>query len=141
MSSIPHWDYGYPLHVDEWWRYGDAQALIDNGRITYPDPFEADAAPGTDIEAGYHLWLGEIQLITGVSWLTLFRYLPGAILALLAFLAYAFGKEKGFGLGAALLAALVPTTVRLLGPAFLLPVALGLLFIPLALIILRHLMP
>jgi len=59
---------------------------------------------------------------------------------LLAFLAYAFGKRRGFGLGAAFLVALIPTTVRFLGPAFLVPVALGLTFIPLTLLTLQRLM-
>ncbi|MFC1990726.1 hypothetical protein ACFLU9_01070 [Chloroflexota bacterium] len=140
MSSIPHWHYQYPLHIDEWWRYGDAQSLIETESITHPNPFEAGETLSPDIEAGFHLFLGELKLITGVSWLSLFRYLPGIILAMLAFQAYVFGKRKGLGLGAASLATLIPTSVRFLGPAFLLPVSLGLVFIPLTLFVLHRLM-
>ena len=140
MASIPHWEYLYPLHIDEWWHYGDAQSLIEAGRISFPNPFDSGTLLSPDKELGFHLFLGEFKLITGVSWLNLVRFLPGIIFALLAFLAYAFGKGRGFGLGAAFLVALIPTTVRFLGPAFLVPVALGLTFIPLTLLTLQRLM-
>ena len=140
MAGIPHLDYIYPLHIDEWWHYGDSQSLVETGRIPYPDPFNSGELLTEDIEAGYHLLLGEIRLITGISWLGLFRLLPGFIFAMLAFQAYAFGRGRGFGLGAAFLVCLIPTTIRFLGPAFLVPVSLGLTFIPLALFILHRLM-
>ena len=140
MAGIPHLDYIYPLHIDEWWHYGDSQSLMETGHIPYPDPFNSGEALAEDIEIGYHLFLAEIRLITDISWLNLFRFLPGFIFAMLAFQAYAFGRGRGFGLGAAFLVCLIPTTIRLLGPAFLVPVSLGLTFIPLALFILHRLM-
>lgn len=140
MASIPHWHYGYPLHIDEWWHYGDAQSLIQSKHFAYPNPFDSGNTLSADIELGFHTFLGELKLITGMSWLNLFRFLPGIIFVILTFLAYAFGKRKGFGLAAAFLVALIPTTVRFLGPAFLVPVALGLTFIPLTLFTLHRLM-
>ena len=140
MASIPHLDYQYPLHVDEWWRYGGSYSLLKTGHLTYPDIFNNGAVKDTDIEIGFHLFIGELKLITGLSWLALFRFLPGLILALLAFGAYAFGRKKGYGLEAAFLVTLIPTTIRLLGPAFLVPVALGITFIPLTLLILHRFM-
>ena len=140
MASIPHRDYLYPLHIDEWWHYGDAQSLIEAGGMPYPDPFYSGVPLSPDEELGFHLFLAEFKLITGASWLGLVRFLPGIIFALLAFLAYAFGKRKGVGLGAAFLVALIPTTVRFLGPSFLVPVALGLTFIPVTLLTLQRLM-
>lgn len=140
MAYIPHLDYIYPIHIDEWWHYGDSQSLVETGRIPYPDPFNSGELLTEDIEAGYHLLLGEIRLITDISWLNLLRFLPGFIFAMLAFQAYAFGRGRGFGLGAAFLVCLIPTTIRFLGPAFLVPVSLGLTFIPLALFILHRLM-
>ena len=140
MSSIPHWQYSYPLHIDEWWHYGDTQSLMDTGRIYYPDPFQAGETLSPDVEIGFHLLLGELKLITGISWLALFRFFPGIVFALLALQAYTFGRERGFGLGAAFLVMLIPTSVRFLGPAFLVPVVLGLTFIPLTLFVLHRLM-
>lgn len=140
MASIPRLNYQYPLHVDAWWRYGDAYSLMETGHLAYPDVFNNGAATDTDIEIGFHLFIGELKLITGLSWLALFRFLPGLILALLAFQAYAFGRKKGYGFEAAFLVTLIPTTIRLLGPAFLVPVALGITFIPLTLLIWRRFM-
>ncbi len=140
MAYIPHLDYIYPIHIDEWWRYGDAQSLIETGHIPYPDPFSSGETLYEDIEVGYHLLIGVIKVVTDISWLSLFRFLPGIIFALLVFQAYAFGKGRGFGLGAAFLVSLIPTTVRFLGPAFLVPVSFGLVFVPLTLYVLHRLM-
>jgi hypothetical protein len=49
------------------------------------------------------------------------------------FFVYLFARKEGYGWQAALLACLVPTTIGILGPAFLVPVAVGLLFLPLML--------
>jgi len=140
MTSIPHWSYGYPLHIDEWWHYGDAQSLMESKHFEYPNPFDSGITLSSDIELGFHLFLAELKQITGISWLNLFRFLPGIIFVILTFTAYAFGKRKGFGLAAAFLVTLIPTTIRFLGPAFLVPVALGLTFIPLTLFTLHRLM-
>ena len=140
MASIPHWDYSYPIHVDEWWHYGDAQNLIRNGGMPYPDPFYSGEPLYPDKEFGFHFFLGEVKLISDASWLNMFLFLPGIIFALLALQAYAFGKSRGFRLGAAFLITLIPTTARFLGPAFLVPVAIGLTFIPLTFYILHRLM-
>jgi hypothetical protein len=45
---------------------------------------------------------------------------------------YTLARRQGFGWEAALFACLIPTTVGILGPAFLVPVAMGLLFISLS---------
>ena len=103
MASSPHWNYLYPVHSDEWMHYSHAQSLLATERIDYPDSFDSGAIFSPDIEVGFHLLLGGLKLITGISWLNLFRFLPGVILAILAFQAYAFLRKKGGGLGAAFL--------------------------------------
>ena len=70
--------------------------------------------------------------------MAIFRYLPSAVFALTALSAYVFASRRGFGLEAAFFACLVPTTVRFLGPAFAVPVALGLFFVPLILFLVSH---
>src|SRR3989304_2995754 len=130
MASVPPRDSGYPLHGDEWWRWGDAQGILEAGGITYPDPFEAGETVSPDIEVGFHVFLPEIKLITGVSWLSVFRFLPGLMLSLIVFQAYALGRSRGIGLQVSFLVALMPTTVRFLGPSFVVPVSLGLVLVP-----------
>jgi hypothetical protein len=46
---------------------------------------------------------------------------------------YVMARRQGFGWEAAFFTALMPTTVGVLGPGFMVPVAMGLLFIPLSL--------
>jgi hypothetical protein len=141
-SLIPRLDYSYPLHTDEWTHFAEARTIATEGTIPFFDPVTGEdrADPITEesrssphFEVGYHLFLAEFQLLTGLPWLEIFRYIPSAVFALAALGAYIFGNRRGFGLEAALFASLVPTTVRFLGPAFAVPVALGLFFVPLVL--------
>jgi hypothetical protein len=141
-SLIPRLDYSYPLHTDEWTHFAEARTIATEGTIPFFDPVTGEdrADPVTEetrssphFEVGYHLFLAEFQLLTGLPWLDMFRYLPSAVFALAALSAYIFGNRRGFGLEAALFASLVPTTVRFLGPALAVPVALGLFFVPLVL--------
>jgi len=146
-SLIPRLDYSYPLHTDEWTHFAEARTIVTEGTIPFFDPVTGEdrADPVTEetrssphFEVGYHLFLAEFQLLTGLPWLDMFRYLPSAVFALAAFSAYIFGNRRGFGLEAALFASLVPTTVRFLGPALAVPVALGLFFVPLVLFLVSN---
>jgi hypothetical protein len=141
-SLIPRLDYSYPLHTDEWTHFAEARTIVTEGAIPFFDPVTGEdrSDPVTEetrssphFEVGYHLFLAEFQLLTGLPWLDIFWYLPSAVFALAALGAYIFGNRRGFGLEAALFASLVPTTVRFLGPAFAVPVALGLFFVPIVL--------
>jgi hypothetical protein len=132
----PHWDYSYPLHIDEWFAIGYTQSTIESGSLQYSDPYR----PGHvsfHPEMGFHLLLGFVNTVTGLSWMGLYRIAPGVVLALLAFLTYAFGQRSGFGWAAALFVPLIPTSIRTLGPAFLVPVSAAMLFIPVTLLVLN----
>jgi len=48
---------------------------------------------------------------------------------------YVLANRQGFGWEAAFFVALIPTTVGILGSAFIVPLAMGLIFIPLALFV------
>lgn len=139
MTFIPHMEYRLPLHVDEWWHYGNSQSLIEAQTADYPNPFDSGES-FVDAEVGFHVFLGELRLLTGMAWIDMFRFLPGVILCLVAFAAYAVSDRRSVGLAAALLVALIPTGLRFLGPAFLVPVALGLAFVPVVVLVLRRTM-
>lgn len=132
----PHWDYLYPLHVDEWFAIGYTQSTLEYGRLEYPNPY----TPGEVAfhpEMGFHLLLGFLKTVTGLSWMSFYRFAPGVLLALLAFLTYAFGYRSGFGWAAALFVPFIPTSIRTLGPAFVVPVSAAILFIPVTLLLLH----
>jgi len=124
---IPHQNYPYPLHVDEWVHLAYVKALLNVGNIGQSAPFFNSFL----LESGFHLFWGVFQQLSGISWITIFRYFPGIIFIITVLSVYILAQREGFGWEAALLTCLIPTTVGILGPAFMVPVAMGLLFIPL----------
>jgi hypothetical protein len=137
MALYPRLDYPYPIHVDEWMHLGNTHQILDTGHLNYPNPFHGGRFEvGGHPETGYYLWVGTSLLATGSSWLVLARLMPALVLGIIAFVSYAWGRKRGFGLEAAFFATFIHTTIRFLGPAFLVPVTLGLVFFPLCLILL-----
>ena len=140
MALWPRLNYPFPLHVDEWMHLGYTTQLLSAGHVNYPDPFHGGQwEVGGHPETGYYLWLGTLLLSTGSHWLLLARLMPALVLGIIAFVAYAWGRKWGFGLEAAFFTTFIHTTIRFLGPAFLVPVTLGLVFFPLCLILLDKL--
>jgi len=136
-AFIPHQGYPYPVHIDEWVHLANSQAMLQSGNAIFSGPFPEQliASPDPNLEAGFHLFWGVFHQISGLSWLTIFRYFPGVIFMITVLSVYILAQRQGFGWEAALLTCLIPTTVGILGPGFLVPIALGLLFIPLSLFI------
>ncbi|RLG23520.1 hypothetical protein DRN85_09245 [Methanosarcinales archaeon] len=135
MAFIPHLNYPYPVHIDEWVHLAYSKALMRAGSATFPDPFSGEGVLGlsTNLEAGFHLFWGVFQRISGISWLTIFRYFPSVIFMITVLSVYVMARREGYGWEAALFTCLIPTTVGVLGPAFMVPLAMGLMFIPLCL--------
>jgi hypothetical protein len=133
IAFIPHQNYPYPLHVDEWLHLANSQAMLQAGDTSYVYPFAGEGTFGlsSNLEGSFQLFWGILQSISGLSWLTIFRYFPGIILMLTVLAVYVLAKREGFGWEAAFFVALIPTTVGILGPSFLVPATLGLLFTPL----------
>lgn len=135
MAFIPHIGYAYPLHVDEWMHMTYAETIAQTGSITFPDPFSGlwDIKLGDNLWVGYHILLAMFQQVSGIDWIILFRYFPSIIFMITVLAVYALASRKGYGLEAAFFTCLIPTTGGLLGPAFMVPMALTMLFIPLSL--------
>lgn len=137
MAFIPHLHYGYPIHIDEWFHFGNSQALVQAQTIAFIEPFYGEMTILDHPEIGFHLFLSQIKLLTGLSWINVFLLLPGFIFMLTVLTSFAIGQRANFGLEAAFFVTLIPTTVRFLGPSFLVPVALGLFFLAAILFILH----
>lgn len=136
IAFIPHRSYLYPVHIDEWVHLAYARAILASGGTAFTDPFLGQSTVGLGspgLEAGFQLFWGVFYQISGVSWIDIFRYFPGIILVITVLSVYVLAQRQGFGWEAAFFACLVPTTVGILGPGFLVPVSLGLVFLPLAL--------
>jgi hypothetical protein len=137
IAFIPHQGFPLPVHVDEWVHLACAKALMSNGGTAgLTDPFSGGAPIWNQtVERGFHLFLGIFQQITAISWLSIFKYFPAIIFMLTVGSVYVLARREGFGWEAAFFTCLIPTTVGILGPGFLVPVAMGMLFIPLSLFI------
>lgn len=135
VAFIPHISYPYALHVDEWVHIARANAMTMAGSASIGDPLTGGAALdiGSNLEAGYQLFIGTFQNISGMSWMDIARYFPGIIFVITVLSVYVMARREGFGLEAAFCTCLIISTVGILGPAFLAPVAMGLIFTPLIL--------
>ncbi len=137
VAFIPHIGYAYPLHADEWMHMTYAETIAQTGSITFPDPFMGQ----TNINLGDNLWVGHhilwamFQQVSGIPWIPLFRYFPSIIFMITVLAVYVLASRQGYGLEAAFFTCLIPTTGGLLGPAFMVPMALAMLFIPMALFV------
>ncbi|MFC2035228.1 hypothetical protein ACFLUJ_03785 [Chloroflexota bacterium] len=135
IAFIPHLNYPYPLHVDEWLHMAYSKAMLLAGDTTFIDPFlgQRVISLGNNLEAGFHLFWGIFQTISGISWMVIFRFFPSIIFMITVLSVFVLARRERFGWQAALLTCLIPTTVGILGPGFLVPVSMGLLFTPLIL--------
>jgi len=133
LNFTPHNDYQYLIHVDEWVNFAISQAILDEGNVVYTEPFMGEKIITNDLEIGLRTFLAVFKDLTGFSWIFIFRYMPGIIFMITVLGVYTFANRSGYGLQAAFLAALIPTSVRLIGPGFLVAVGVGLMFIPLSL--------
>ena len=46
IAYIPHINYPYPLHVDEWVHLAYSKAVMQSGSITFLDPFYGQSVIG-----------------------------------------------------------------------------------------------
>jgi hypothetical protein len=139
-AFIPHLSYPYPIHIDDWMHLALSRAIQSAGSVNFVDPFAGAGIRtlATNLETGYQVFWSVFQQISGISWMTIFRYFPSVVLMITALSAYTLGRREGFGWQAAFFVCLIPTTIGILGPAFMVPVAMGLLFIPLSMFTVFH---
>ena len=141
MALFPHFEYPYAIHIDEWVHIAHSNALLKAAEIYYPDPFTGQGPGGSVVsllELGYHLPLAIFQQLAGISWMEIANYFPGITLVFAVLSVYVFAKRMGFGWEAAFFTTLIPTTVGIMGPVFLVPVAMGLAFVPLLLFLVSN---
>ena len=138
MAFIPHLGYPYPVHVDEWLHLAHSQELMSAGSISaLSQPFYkgAEILPEQTLESGFHIFWGAFQQISGLPWMFIIRYFPGIVFMITVISVYILARRQGFGWEAAFFASLILTTVGILGPAFLVPMSLGLLLVSLSIFI------
>jgi len=129
LNFQPHFNYMHLLHTDEWHyvirtqELGGSKSYLEWAR-TYP-------------ETGYLTLLALLHSFSGTSLLDMALFLPTFILAYAFVLFFILGKRYGPGYVIIFPILLVPSSVRYLGPALLVPVAVFLVTLPLALLIIQ----
>lgn len=136
---------GYPwaIHVDEHFHASVISKVQDLDRLIPWDPYEEthgefDAfggLKGAIHERGYHIFMAQAQELTGISTYHLYQYGPAAWMVFTAFAVYALVRPHPAAIPAAAFVGLVPTTVRFLGPGFLVPIGFSLAWLPVAAIL------
>ena len=94
-----------------------SKAMLSTGSTTYVDPLlgqETVGLRGPNLEAGFHLFWGTFQQISGSSWLTIFRYFPSIVLMMTVLSVFILARRQGFGWEAALFTCLIPTIIGIL---------------------------
>lgn len=141
MTLLPHLSNQYylPFHVDEWIHYSYTNAILDQGTTSFTNPYTGSGIITTP-QIGFHLLTASLHWLSGANLQTLFVFLPSFLGILLSLTAFIIGQRspRPFGLEAAFLAALIPTTVRYLGPSFYVPSTLGLLLLVFLLWLIQH---
>jgi hypothetical protein len=137
LAFIPHQSYPYPVHVDEWVHLSCSNEIIDESKaFNLTDPFSGGAAISQQqVEVGFQTFWAVFHITSGIDWNTIFKYFPGIMFMFTVLSVYILAKRRGFGWEAALLTCLIPTTIGVLGPGFLVPVAMGLPLIVVSLFI------
>ncbi len=130
LTLAPHFGYGLPIHTDEWHYMAGSDNLI-NQESQNPTSLYYDYGQSRlqHWEMGFIVFLSVMKIASGISWPFLFTTLPSILFSLAILTAYLIGKKYNWGLQTAFLLALTPSTLRFLGPAFLVPASIGILMI------------
>ena len=132
MGFLPHLKENYylPFHVDEWIHWTDSKSFMEAGSSAFVNPF---LGTGTirPLEPGFHYFISTLAWLSGVNFNTIFIFTPAIVMALSSITVFNFGNKHRmpFGLEAAFFITFIPTTCRMLGPSFFVPLSLGLFFL------------
>lgn len=137
LAFIPHSSYPYLVHLDEWMHMACSNEIINEASASgLVNPFSGGGPIHNQlVEVGFHTFWAVFHQISGLPWLDIFKYFPGIVFIITILSVYVLAQRQGFGWEAALITCLIPTVVGILGPGFLVPVAMGLLFIALSLFV------
>jgi hypothetical protein len=115
--------YPYLHHVDGSIHFGNARAMMDHGGFPYDHWLSGGGSQGPSDETGFWYLLAALSWLGGQSLTQVAFHGKLVLVPVLAMAAWAYGSRDGtpYGLEAALLVPLIPSTHRFLGPAFLVP--------------------
>ncbi len=132
LSFLPHVNYSLRLHVDEYVHFQYASNLTEDSPLYF-------TGNSTSLERGFHLELATLKSL-GVPYLFQFSFFPAILTAILSLSIFIVTRRifnTTSAIFASLFIALLKSSVEILGPAFLVPMSIGLILITLGLFLLE----
>ena len=128
-----HFDYPFPYHHDEWQHTGIVVQIIDTGYNIKHNPYMDVPTWHTDLESGFHLFIANLFVLTGLDPIFYYQYLA-AVFAVITgfvifFLVYRLSKNYLSGLVSVLVFSVLRTNVNILGKNYFIPMSMAFTFI------------
>lgn len=132
LNFMPHLNYKFPLHVDEWVHFQYANHLSSSAPLYFRGEYKS-------LEAGFHYLLASLNSV-GISYLFMFNYFASLVTILICLgvfiLTRAFFSETA-GVFSVLFIGLLKSSVLILGPVLFVPMAIGMFFIAIMLYLIK----
>lgn len=129
----PHFNYRYPLHVDEWQHIAKAIYLEENGQIVDGNPYMRYWSYAPNLERGMTVFLSEFFMLTGLDPITHYRFLPALFATISAFilfvLVYSLTKEFYPALFSIIFFTALKSNINIMGLWFFTPLTFSFPFI------------
>ncbi|MFH1722912.1 MAG: hypothetical protein ABH950_09960, partial [Candidatus Altiarchaeota archaeon] len=126
IAFVPHLHYSMPLHADSWITIDLSKEIIDSKKITFNSPFGGE---NIVYPRGSHILVAVLSLVSGLSLIEISNYLPPIIFAALGLSMYALAKilysDSKAAFVVLVLTPFVISNSTMLGPDYLVPVAIG----------------
>lgn len=125
LNFLPRINYNYPLHADEYVHYQYANHLSSNSALYFGQQYRSN------LEAGFHYLLATLNSF-GAPYLFIFRYLSILITTAICLFVFILTRRiwnERAALFSVLFISLLQSSAALLGPAFVIPLSIGLILI------------
>jgi len=132
LNFIPHLNYQYPLHVDEWVHFQYSNHLSGNSPLYFGQDYKS-------LEAGFHFLLATLNSM-GIPYVFMFTFFASLITILICLGVFILTRRlfnETAGVFAVLFIALLKSSVMILGPMFFVPMAIGMFFIAISLFLIK----
>ncbi len=131
-SGFIYFEYPAPYHSDTWDHISISKQMKDTGGIEFSNPYQENPTIfpfSQNYEFGFNVLLAELSIFSGLEEIQLAAILPALFTFLLGLTVFVltryFLKSRIAGLITAMIVLSMRTNIALLGPQFLVPMALA----------------
>jgi hypothetical protein len=126
-------NYPYPVHNDEWNHLAQSIQIIEKKRIEGTVPYFKDKIEFRDLESGFHIFLSEIFVLTGLNPVLGYQYLSSLFMVINSLALFVFVRRltKNFWISllSILFFASLGNNVNMLGTWFFTPLTFSIFLI------------